>query len=87
METSTVRFAVSTALLVVLVCFNFRAMLYFLDLQEHSSEIYGNSWMSYYPTIMYSLTPVVTELVFDPLAEFLNKLENHISEVYWGLFV
>lgn len=59
----------------------FRVMLYFVDLYLRSEEIYGDSWMKYWPLAMYSLLPILAPMIFDPIAEMLNKFENHPTSV------
>jgi hypothetical protein len=59
-----------------------RIMLYFKNMQLTASELYGAySLYKYYPTIIYSILPAVATVVFEPIAEALNKFERHSTKV------
>lgn len=58
-------------------------MLHFMHENIHSEEIYGaSSYLKYYPLIMYSILPIVSPLVFEPVAELLNEFESHSTKVH-----
>ena len=46
-----------------------------------SSELYGQSLLRYYPTVMYSLLPVLSELALEPMAVAMCDFENYDSAV------
>ncbi len=54
-----------------------RVMLYFIDANMRVEELYGDSYMKYYPQIMYSLFPIISPYIFEPIANILNNLEQH----------
>jgi hypothetical protein len=59
-----------------------RIMLYFKNMQVNATVIYGaRSWYKYYPTLLYSVLPAVATMVFEPIAEALNKFEGHTTKV------
>jgi hypothetical protein len=59
-----------------------RIMLYFKNMQVNATVIYGDgSWYKYYPTLLYSVLPAVATMVFEPIAEALNKFEGHTTKV------
>lgn len=59
-----------------------RIMLYFKNMQLNASELYGeDSWYKYYPTIIYSVLPAVATMIFEPIADALNKFEGHVTKV------
>jgi anoctamin-10 len=58
-----------------------KLMLYFVDFHMRSDEIYGpSSWLRYYPTLIYSVLPVILPLVFEPIAIYLNNFESHSTK-------
>lgn len=65
-----------------------RIMLYFKNMQHHATEIYGeDSYYRYYPTVLYSVLPAVATIVFEPIAEALNKFEGHTTKVSYIIYL
>ena len=59
-----------------------RIMLYFLDAIDRAEDLYGkDSYWRYWPSTAYSLVPIVTAMLFDKLAGFLNKYEAYPTRV------
>ena len=58
-----------------------RAMVYFIHLMDTASDTYGNSILGYWPTIVYSLLPVVAGFAYDHIVVLLNKFECHRTPV------
>ena len=74
----------------VLMYFMLQLMLYFIDHNLRSEEYYGkDSYWKYYPSIVYSLLPIISPYLFEPIATYLNKFEMHstrIEEEYAMIF-
>jgi hypothetical protein len=60
--------------------FMIQIMLYAVDKQLRAEEIYGTSYYKYLPSIVYSLLPILTSFIFQPIAEFLTKYEAHTTD-------
>jgi hypothetical protein len=59
-----------------------RVMLYYKNLQHHTNEIYGaDSYLKYYPTVLYSILPALATAIFEPIAQKLNYFEGHTTKV------
>lgn len=72
----------------VLIYFMLRMMLYYVHANIHAEEYYGkDSYWKYYPSVVYSLLPVVSPLVFEPIAQYLNDFEMHTTKVLLYLFL
>ena len=64
-------------ILFLMICLIF-LMIYFIHLMDHTRNIYGSdSILQYWPTIVYSLFPVIAGYLFDQVVELLNDFENH----------
>ncbi|CAM9695456.1 unnamed protein product, partial [Ectocarpus sp. 13 AM-2016] len=55
-----------------------RAMLYCIWLSDHAVEVYGEeSYLQYYPLVLYSIVPLVASTLYTFLAKALNNFEEH----------
>lgn len=59
-------------------------MLYYSHQQEHADAVYGLSLLRYYPSVAYSLLPVVTEMLLDPVVKSMVDFEQYATEVCGG---
>jgi hypothetical protein len=67
---------------IILMYFMVEIMLYAVDAQLRAEDIYGkDSWKKYMPAVLYSLLPIVSSSVFQPIAEFLTKYETHSTKI------
>lgn len=48
---------------------------------DTASDTYGSSLLAYWPTIVYSLLPVVAGAIYEPVAVLLNNFECHRTPV------
>lgn len=77
-----VRLMVSFTGTVSIIYLLLQCMLYYVDMQHHSEDIYGkDSWMKFYPSVIYSALPVVFPMLFEPIANYLNLFEAHATKV------
>lgn len=58
-----------------------RLMIYFIALMDNATETYGNSVLGYWPTIVYSLLPIVAGAIYEYVAILLNNFECHPTPV------
>ena len=59
-----------------------RVMLNFLTAIDKAEDNYGkDSYLKYWPTIGYSLVPIITSIAYDKLAVFLNDYEAYPTRV------
>eukprot|EP00903_Cladosiphon_okamuranus_P007574 g7348.t1 len=59
-----------------------RAMLYCIWLSDHAIEVYGeDSYLQYYPLVLYSVVPLVAATLYTFLAKALNEFEEHPTTV------
>lgn len=57
-------------------------MLFYIHEQQDAAHNYGtNSWMQYYPTVIYSVLPTIATTVFEPIATMLDKFEEWPTKV------
>eukprot|EP01034_Spumella_vulgaris_P025395 gene25395-31853_t len=58
-----------------------RLMLFYIHAAAHAEEHYGSaSYMQYYPTVVYSVLPLIATAVFDPISALLNDFEKHATQ-------
>jgi hypothetical protein len=75
------RFAVTLPINIFLIAVLLRTMLYFIWLQDHAEEVYGkSSWWKYWPTVLYSVTPILAAGAYDQIAIWLNDFEEHSTK-------
>ncbi len=55
-------------------------MMYCIHLTEHAEEVYGTSYMRYWPTVVYSVVPLILATAYTYLAEKLVIFEGHTLE-------
>lgn len=75
------RFAITIPTILVMIIGLLRLMTYFIYLMDTASETYGSSLLAYWPTIVYSLLPVVAGAIYEPFAVILNNFECHRTNV------
>mmetsp|Transcript_3345 Transcript_3345/g.5234 ORF Transcript_3345/g.5234 Transcript_3345/m.5234 type:complete len:960 (+) Transcript_3345:112-2991(+) len=71
------RFAVTIPAIVIMILSLVRVMVYFIHLMDTANEIYGSSILGYWPTVVYSLLPVVAGFAYDLIVVQLNNYECH----------
>jgi hypothetical protein len=57
-----------------------RLMIYFIDQSDRATEIYGDSYLVYLPTILYSLVPPLATFLYDKVVVILNDFELHTTK-------
>ena len=73
---------VSVFVITCLLVFLIYIMIIFIDLQDHSEEIYGTySLMRYYPMVMYSCIPSFYSMFFGFIVNMLIEFEDHTSDI------
>jgi hypothetical protein len=81
-STQPARLALSFVATIVLMTLMLSIMLHFMHENIHSEEIYGtDSYLKYYPLAMYSILPVISPYIFEPMAALLNEFEAHSTKV------
>ncbi len=55
-------------------------MMYCIHLTEHAKEMYGTSYMRHWPTVVYSVVPLILATAYSYLAEKLVIFEGHTLE-------
>jgi hypothetical protein len=58
-----------------------RLMVYFIHLMDTAPIIYGKSIIGYWPTVVYSLLPLVAGAIYDSVVVLLNDFECHPTPV------
>jgi hypothetical protein len=65
-----------------LIIITIRFMTLYYHIQMHAEEYYGeDSMWKHFPTVIYSVIPIVSTAIFDPVARYLNAFEGHSDEV------
>jgi hypothetical protein len=59
-----------------------RLMVYFIHLMDTAHETYGKSIIGYWPTVVYSLLPLVAGAIYDSVVVLLNDFECHPTPVH-----
>ena len=78
--------SVSAVLCIVFVLV--RVMLYYSHAQTVAEETYGaDSLLRWYPTMVYSVLPILATVLFDPVSHMLNDNEEHTTQVNTCLVV
>jgi hypothetical protein len=75
------RFAITIPIILFMILVLLRLMVYFIHLMDNATETYGNSILGYWPTIVYSLLPVVAGAIYDYVVVLLNNFECHPTPV------
>lgn len=74
--------------ILVLMLIMISLMIYFMSLMDNARLKYGpDSLLQYWPTIVYSLFPVIAGYLFDQVVVILNDFENHPPVYIQSLFI
>lgn len=80
-STQPMRLALSFSATFILIAIMFYLMLYYMNEQVHALDTYGaESWLRHTPFVMYSALPIVSPMVFEPIAKALNRFEGHATQ-------
>ena len=78
----TMRFAVTVPAILMMMAAVVRIMVYFLEAISMADITYGaNSYMRYYPTLAYSVVPIITATIYEKLAVFMNEFEAYPTRI------
>jgi len=79
--TQPFRLALSFCCTAFLIMVMLYLMLHYMHENAHAEEIYGvDSLWKHYPMFINSLLPLISPIIFDPIARFLNELEAHSTK-------
>ncbi len=70
--------SIPTSALSIYICIV--SMMYCIHLTEHAGEKYGTSYMRHWPTVVYSVIPLILATAYTYLAEKLVAFEGHTLE-------
>lgn len=62
-----------------------RLMIYFIHLMDTAADTYGGSILVYWPTIVYSLLPIIAGAIYDQIIIILNNFECHRTPVIFTI--
>lgn len=78
----TMRFAVTVPAILAMMAAVVRVMVFFLDEIALADAKYGpESYWRYYPTAAYSVVPIVTAIIYEKLAVFMNDFEAYPTRI------
>lgn len=78
----TMRFAVTVPSIFAMMAAVVRIMIFFLDEIGQADLKYGpDSYWKYYPTVAYSVVPIVTAIIYEKLAVFMNDFEAYPTRI------
>lgn len=77
------RITITSIVMIIIVAAKLQLMLYYNYMRTNAENIYGSdSLMKYYPTVLYSVVPVIIDVILDPLLILMNNFELHPTEVF-----
>ena len=74
------RYAVTIPAVLSMMFGLLRLMIYFVDQSDRATEIYGESYLVYLPTVLYSLVPPIATYIYDKIVVILNDFELHSTK-------
>jgi hypothetical protein len=74
------RYAVTIPAVLTMIFGLLNLMIYFIDQSDRAHEIYGDSYMVYLPTVLYSLVPPLATFLYDKVVVILNDFELHSTK-------
>lgn len=77
----SLRFAVTVPAILAMMGAVVRIMVFFLDEISQADMKYPESYLRYYPTVAYSIVPIVTALIYEKVAVFMNDFEAYPTRI------
>ena len=74
------RYAVTIPAVLTMIFGLLHLMIYFIDQSDRATEIYGDSYFVYLPTVLYSLVPPLATFLYDKVVVILNDFELHTTK-------